>query len=179
MVFLRKWITLVICVLILGTLLVGCSNSKQPGSINSTAGSGSEKTLQVDLYFSDRDGYLRVEKRELPDNDRVLLAVVEELVKGPAEGSELTHTIPEGTIVHSVKLDGNTAIVDFSEEIQLNHWGGSLGESITLFSIVNTLSQFKQVEQVEITIEGKKVVTLAGHLDLTQPLTPNQNLVRN
>lgn len=179
MAFWRKGIVLVTCLSILAIGLVGCGNFRQTGSTNSIAGGTLEPTLQVNLYFSDRDGYLRVEKRDLPDNQRIMLAVMEELVKGPAPGSKLTDTIPEGTVVHSVILDGKVAVVDFSEEIQTNHWGGSLGESITLFSIVNTLCQFEDVERVEITIEGEKVVTLAGHLDLTQPLTPNENLVRD
>ena len=38
-------------------------------------------------------------------------------------------------------------------------------------SIVNTLTDFPEVEKVQILIEGASVETLSGHMDLSEPLT--------
>lgn len=178
----HKLIRFVCIIAILGLLAAGCTG----GGVNGTAeqpedtngnNNDQEMTRTVDLYFSDRDGYLVVEQRELPDNGDLLETVVRELVGGPAD-EELMETIPEGVEVLGVALNDGVAVVDFSREIETNHWGGSLGESITVYSIVNTLCQFEEVEAVEIIIEGESVETLAGHLDLSRPLEPNPNLVR-
>lgn len=45
-------------------------------------------------------------------------------------------------------------------------------------SIVDTLTEFPEVKQVQILIEGKKVETLGGHMDLTQPLTRMNDLLK-
>ncbi len=176
----HRWTKLLCFIAIMGLIAVGCSgaNEKIKSDVNGGGNSNSEKkTLVVDLYFSDRDGYLVVEKREVPNNDQLLETVVRELVSGPADPN-LMETIPEGVEVRSVRLSNGVAIADFSREIETNHWGGSLGESITVYSIVNTLCQFDDVESVEINVEGQPIETLAGHLDLSRPLKANQNLVR-
>lgn len=176
-------LTKLVCVVaILGLLAAGCTGGgvngtlEQPGDPNGN-NNDQELTRTVDLYFSDRDGYLVVEKRELPDNGALLETVVRELVAGPAD-EDLMETIPEGTQLLGVALADGVAVVDFSPEIETNHWGGSLGESITVYSVVNTLCQFEEVQQVKITIDGATVETLAGHLDLSGPMETNPNLVR-
>ena len=37
-------------------------------------------------------------------------------------------------------------------------------------AIVNTLTEFAAVERVQILVEGKKVNTLFGHVDISEPL---------
>jgi spore germination protein GerM len=70
------------------------------------------------------------------------------------------------------------AYVDFSKEIQTKHWGGSSGEAMTIFSVVNSLARLPGVEKVQFLVEGKVQESLVGHADTTQPIAPNWNLVK-
>jgi len=69
-------------------------------------------------------------------------------------------------------------VADFSKELVERHWGGTAGELMTVYGIVNTLGELPGVKQVRITVEGRPLETLAGHLDLREPLAPDPDLVR-
>ena len=127
------------------------------------------------LLFGSTDGQgLAKEIRKVPKKDAQLERIrqlIEELIRGPY--GVLVRTIPEGTKLTSVYLlsDG-TLVTDFSREIQTLHTGGTTGEILTVYSIVNSLAMnCAQVETVQILIDGDEVETLVGHLDLEQPLT--------
>ncbi|MBC7339263.1 MAG: GerMN domain-containing protein [Firmicutes bacterium] len=55
---------------------------------------------------------------------------------------------------------------------------GSLGEALAVAAIVNTLTEFPQIRQVQILVEGKQVESLAGHVDVSRPLTRNEKLIK-
>jgi len=133
-------------------------------------------TKEVKLYFSDEQAqYLTAEIREVKTND-LYENIVKELIEGPKnEGLEVT--IPAQTKLLGIEVKDRTAIVDFSKEIQTKHWGGSTGETITVYSIVNTLTALDGIDRVQILVEGTKVQTLVGHLELEEPLTFNSNLI--
>ena len=75
-------------------------------------------------------------------------------------------------------IDGQgTAYVDFSRDLQTKHPGGSGGELLTIYSIVDTLTtNFDQIHQVKILVEGSEVLTLAGHIDTRHPFRPRYSL---
>lgn len=136
------------------------------------------ETTSIILYFGDQEGFLVAEKRSIPKTRGVARAAVQELIRGPAAGSGLLPTLPPGTSLNSIKISEGTATVDFSKELQTGHKGGSAGEMVTVYSIVNTLTQFPTVQRVQVLVEGRVVETLAGHLDLSRPLTRNSNIIR-
>jgi len=136
--------------------------------------------IQVVLYFADPSGnYLVPEKRPLPKVEGLARATVEELIKGPAPGSPNLPTIPKGTVLRDINVrpDG-LCRVDFSRELIKNHSGGSLGETLTVYSIVNTLTQFPTIKQVQILVEGQLVLTIAGHVDVSSAMTRNESLIK-
>src|SRR6056297_2555020 len=134
-----------------------------------------EKT--VNLYFATTDAmYLETEERTIKGRN-LYKEAVNALITGPTD-SDLAKTIPEGVKVLNISKKNDTIRVDFSEEIVKNHWGGSAGERLTVYSIVHTLAQFKGVKQVKFLIEGEEVETLVGHMDLTVPLEPNPNILQ-
>lgn len=130
------------------------------------------------LYFSNNEGYLAAEKRAAPKTEGIGRVTVQELIKGPAPGSRLNPTIPRGTVLRNINIKNGLATVDFSKELKTKHGGGSTGELMTVFSIVNTLTQFPAVQKVQILIDGQKVETLAGHVDLTRPLTRDEKIIQ-
>ncbi|SDM11278.1 GerMN domain-containing protein [Halarsenatibacter silvermanii] len=138
-----------------------------------------EEEHEVELFFSTSDGmYLDTEVRTIPGED-FYLQVLQELIEGP-ESDELGPTMPEDSEVISLEHDSGDErlVVNFNEDWQLNHWGGSTGERLTIYSAVNTLSLLPGVSEVGFEIEGEEVSSLAGHLDLTASYEFSEDIVR-
>ena len=133
-----------------------------------------EERRLVRLFFAKEEG--------LAEEDRLITrrptAVEEakeaiwELIRGPSQG--LFPTIPEGTKLLGLFIDvRGIAYVDFDGKIKEGHPGGSFGELLTVYSIVETLTaNFPEIKRVQILVEGSELETLAGHLDTRKPLAP-------
>ena len=166
------------------------AKSENQGSAETAVNSGAEpkasgaetkaqQKINIVLYFADRSGdSLMAEKREIALVPGLARAAVQELINGPA-GKGLSGTIPEGTKLLDVNIENGLCRVDFSRELREKHWGGSSGEILTVYSLVNTLTQFATVDKVEILVEGKKIETLAGHMDLSAPVYRNSEIIRS
>lgn len=135
--------------------------------------------VKVVLYFSDNQAmYLLPEERSLTPGRKTLPeAVVQALIAGPRLPGR-TRTIPEGTRLLSLKVSNGIATVNFSRELKTKHWGGSAGELMTVYSVVNTLARLPGISQVQFLLEGERIESLTGHMDLTQPVTPRWDIVK-
>lgn len=163
-------------------------NREQPGT---GAGNGTdagkpeisprpaETKHRVTLYFGDNQAmYLIPEEREVTKGDETLEAVIiRELIKGPRKAGS-TRTIPEGTRLLSVSVVNGVAYVNFSREFQTKHWGGSAGERMTIFSVVNSLCKLPGIQKVQFLLEGNKQEAILGHGDTSRPISPDWNLVQ-
>ena len=58
-----------------------------------------------------------------------------------------------------------------------NHSGGSAGETMTLASIVNYLTEFDTIDRVQVLVEGKSGETL-GQILLDHPLERMADLIK-
>ena len=136
-----------------------------------------ENKVHVLLYFPDKNAiYLVPEDRYAVLNDSIEKTVVLELLKGPSDKNK-NNPIPKGTRLLSIAKNNDTITVNFSKEISKNHPGGSTGEIMTVYSIVNSLTEIPGVKKVKFQIEGKDFTTLAGHLAMDKPLTRNRSLL--
>ncbi|KXS41283.1 MULTISPECIES: GerMN domain-containing protein [unclassified Candidatus Frackibacter] len=134
------------------------------------------QTRKVKLYFSYNQAQnLKAEIREIKV-DNIYRQTIEELIKGPTE-EELTMTIPQGTKLIDLKLENKVLKLNFNSKFRKNHWGGSTGETMTIYSIVNTMTQFPEVNSVLFLLEGEKIETLVGHVGLEDPIPPNYKLI--
>ncbi len=161
----RKYVYLLLIIAVI-LLLVGLYQIRQNNQL-----------VESKLYFATPDAMYLVPENRLVEKDQLYLNTIKELLVGP-ENSELRKTVPDGVVVNSVSLDGKLATVDFNEALIEKHWGGSSGELITIFSIVNTLTQFSEIEEVKITIAGETRETLAGHMGLDDSFEFNQEIVK-
>lgn len=137
---------------------------------------------EIVLYFSDSEGeYLVGEKREIPKKNKFKEEAKEailELIRGPK--GKLVPTLPPRTKLLTLQISNEgLAKVNFSLALSKDHPGGSSGEVMTLYSIVNSLSlNFPQIKKVQILIDGKPVETITGHLSLKQPVSPKPDLIK-
>lgn len=138
----------------------------------------------VTLFFSDDQAQKLVrETRELTLTGQPLGELIfDELRKGPHR-ADLRPTIPEGTTLRSLIMYQNTAQLFLSAHFRDNHTGGSAGEQMTLYSIVNSLAQLPEVDDVLFLLvdnQGNLIKTEAilGHINTEQPLKPRPDLVQ-
>jgi germination protein M len=135
------------------------------------------KERAVKLYFMDENAAgLVAEKRSLDIGGEAAVdgaAIISELIKGPESGDHFA-SIPAGARLLSAYKLGDTLVLDFTRELQTNHPGGSAGELATVYSIVNTMAEnLRGINKVQILIEGEETETLAGHIDIRRPLSPD------
>lgn len=184
----RAWKRIGVVILALGMLtvglLTGCSGQNDaktaPGNEQPPANSSPQQApVKLTLYFADSQvEKLVAEEREVENKGEPLAeTVVKELIKGPSKEG-IVKTIPENTRLLALTVADGVANVDFSKEIQTEHWGGSAGELMTVYSVVNSLVGVQGIEKVQFLMEGKKVESLLGHMDLSQPVSPNMDLVK-
>ncbi|UWG96505.1 GerMN domain-containing protein [Dehalobacter sp. DCM] len=157
-------------------------------SANSTSNKPSDPNQAVDpkpnqdkitftLYFGDNQAmYLRGEQRTVTKSGDTAELMVNELIKGP-QAKDAIVTIPKETKLLSLEITGGIAYVNFSKEIKTNHWGGSAGETMTVYSVVNTLTQLPEIKKVQFLIEGQKQEAIWGHFYTLEPIGPNPNLI--
>ena len=136
----------------------------------------------VKLYFSDPQAeYLILEERKvvaLPHIGQEAKEILKELIKGPVDSS-LKPTIPLQTEVRDVYVKDDCFYVNFSLALKEKHPGGSSGELLTIYSIVNTLLiNFPSQSRVQILIQGKPAETLAGHIDIRDPLGKRLDIIK-
>ena len=140
-----------------------------------------EQKITVKLFFLAPDQpALLLEDREVgfsADLSQQVRTVVEELAKGSQKGLGAT-LAPETRVIDAFVTPQGVAYVDLSKEAGEKHPGGSRGELLTVYSIVNSLtSNFPAVKRVQILVDDRQAATLAGHVDLTRPLPSDMTLL--
>lgn len=126
---------------------------------------------KIKLYFSNQDtSELVEEEREVEVNPNQHLAkyIMEQLIVGPRDSNHLA-TVPPETKIKDIKVKDGVCYVDLSEEFITKHTGGSFSESITIYSIVNSLTEIPEIKKVQFLIEGQKRQEFTGHVDFSKP----------
>lgn len=162
-----------------GSKTVVSSSSSSSSSSNSSSQSGSKAQLvNIKVYYPDENatGLVAVEK-SIKDTDNKYQAAVEALMAG-TEKKGLANVFPKKAKLLQVTVSGKVAKVDFSRELQKNFVGGSTGEEMLVGSVVNTLTEFPEIQKVQILVDGQEVETLSGHMDLSQPLPRMTELLK-
>jgi spore germination protein GerM len=94
------------------------------------------------------------------------------LLQGPSTEEQrrgLVSLIPSGTRILSATVRGTTAYISFSEEFQYNTYGVE-GYAAQLKQIVWTATEFPNVQDVQILIEGRRVDYLGEGIWIGSPL---------
>jgi hypothetical protein len=128
---------------------------------------GCTPKTNVRLYFAkyeDNLAYLAPETRPIINDNDFYKRIVQEIIEGPAD-AQAYPTIPSTVKVNSVTVVNGLAIVDFSKEIltdtlEIPH--SSTTELLAIYSIVDTLTEIKEIMKVRITIEGKQKGLIDG-----------------
>lgn len=130
----------------------------------------------INIYVSDKEG-VELKARKVSIRAGTPAEEARGAVTALLENNE---TLPYGTRLIGLSVKDSTAYADFSAELAANHQGGSSGEIQTIYSIVNTIAlNIPEIKRVQILIEGRSEKTLAGHIDISQPLSPDSITLKN
>ena len=175
----KSGVLILILTLTLALILTGCAFKQKTADQRDPAidPKPSQETITFTLYFADQEAmYLQGEERTVTKGGSIAELMINELIKGP-ESPGLLATIPKETKLLSLEIKNGVAYVNFSKEIKTNHWGGSAGETMTVFSVVNTLGQLPEIKKIQFLIEGEKQEAIWGHYYTLEPFEPDPNLI--
>jgi len=137
----------------------------------------------IKLYFANEDNTkLKLEIRYIDSSEakkstsNLASIVVKELIKGPSNEKTHKRTIPaEATLRTPVSIENKVATVDMSKEFKTKHPGGKDAERMTIYSIVNSLTEIEGIEKVKFKIAGKEQKEYMGNFqfNLLFPRSPN------
>jgi germination protein M len=190
------WVSIVVLLMIFAALAAwGCNKAEpaKPQEQEETAGGGEEATGEkqatITLYFrynEDTQEWLAPEERTVSGDP--YLGAMQELIAGPAPGSQLHAVLPHTVKVLDIGVENGICTVNVSKEIltDANQVGVSAsGEALALAAIANTLTEFNEVDKVKLLVEGVQsgmvegrfVEDFWGHMGLPEYLERNEDLV--
>lgn len=140
---------------------------------------GVEQHQYITLYFADKDGAQLVkEERKITINEKekVEMQAIKELIKGP-ENKDLSRTVAAETKVLSIEIKEGVCFVNFSQEFISRHPGGTMGEQLTIYSVVNTLTALDGIEKVQFLVEGQKNESFI-HMLINEPFVRDESLIK-
>lgn len=103
--------------------------------------------------------------------------IVETLLEGPAN-SHLYTIIPTGTTLRGLFFDSGMFIVDLSREFSGIHSQGVNEQLLGVYSLVNSLTELDAKAKVRFLINGTEPDGSEGHVDLSQPMTRLEDLIK-
>jgi len=138
-----------------------------------------EKTMQLVVYHATKDAmYLVPEAHKVPVDSHPARTAMELLLAG-TKNPELVKVMPEGTQLKNLTIKDHIAYADFNEKLnKRNGGGGSASEILLVAAIVNTLTEFPDIHQVQIMVNGKKIETISGHMDTSEPLSRSEKIIK-
>lgn len=176
----------VIMIMIMAFAVAGCDkdNNQQNNNgnnkvVDNNVSKPVSEKITIKVYFpnSDATKLVAVDKTVKAAGTTKYKAAMDALMEG-TDDSKLTTVIPKQAKLLGVSVSGDTAKVDFDKGLIKHFNGGSTGEEFLVGSVVNTLTEFPEIKKVQITIDGRNVETLKGHMDVSKPLPRMDELLK-
>lgn len=186
---------LVLSMLFLLFLTAGCTtnssnvpatgeNTKQSQEQAASAGTAEQpfatgqESMQLKIYYSSSDAaHVVAEVRTVAKNDHPAQTAMELLLAGP-QNSQLVSVLPKDTKLKNIWVKDHVAYVDFNDKLVKNSQGGSISEVLLTAALANTLTEFPDVKKVQILVEGQKISSLTGHMDMSEPFGRNEKIIK-
>ncbi len=164
----KLWIILVILVVLLivgvGIFLIIQNSGEENISTNEIQPEeeiSDEQMRQtiVTLYYKNKETKKLMPEGRIVDAKSLLsdpYATIIKLLMEEPKNTGLQKTIPEGTNLLKVELKSDILYIDFSKEFVDNQEKGLEAENLSIYSIVNTLTELNEVSGVKILIDGQE-----------------------
>jgi len=134
------------------------------------------ETRDRNIYFAqiDKDGQILQSKvsRKITVSDSPMLDALNVLLAGPSASElkkGLLNFIPQGTRILSATVRSNTAYINFNEDFLFNKFGVE-GYVAQLRQIIWTVTEFSNVKDVQILVEGRRLDYLGEGIWIGSPI---------
>lgn len=134
-------------------------------------------SAELVLYFGNEEGKALVsEVREVVYSSALFLerVVLNQLIEGPKE-ENMTATLPQNLKIQGVSVRDGVCYVDFDAaflEDPVN-----VTDQVEIYSIVNSLTELSNVQQVQITVNGSPDVMLRNNISLASRFEKDLNMI--
>jgi len=129
------------------------------------------------IYFTqiDKDGQILQSRvtRRIPVSDSPMQDALNAMLAGPSVDEinrGILNLIPQNTRILSATVRGNTAYISFSEDFLFNTFGVE-GSVAQLRQIVWTVTEFQNVNDVQILVEGRRLDYLGEGIWIGSPIS--------
>lgn len=195
----RKVICIITVCFLAATMLTGCgvlqklglmkdgNDELHPASsivMNEDEAKKLTDKVPIHLYFAGEDNKLKLEVRYIQvaeakkSTSNLASTVVKELISGPGAEGGLKATMPEGTKLRApVSINAGVATVDLTKEFVDKHPGGKEAEQLTIYSIVNSLTEIKDIQKVKFLVNGKTSKEYKGNFKFDVPFPRSPSLI--
>ncbi len=159
---------------IISLSLSGCSQSSKPSTSSTPTPSASptaDTKAFAQYWLADTARGLRLYREfvRIDPTPDAMTAALRQLVSQKPIDSDYSSLWPIGTTINSVIIQGDTAIIDLTFP-KLNVGGEA--ETMAIAQLVWTATAANTaVKKISLTVDGKKVESLAGHVDATKAFT--------
>lgn len=182
-----KKFALIILAVLMALFANGCSDQNPLNSVKPSEPAKAVeqqpkdiKTAEVTVYRVPKNGVetLVPEKvKYVTGNDSAAETALKALVNTEPTSKTTQNLFPPGTKVNGVKVVNGIAYADFNQAFA-KKGQGSYSEVMMVNAIVATLTEVPGVKKVQILVDGKKITTLNGHLDLEDPLERDNSFLK-
>ncbi len=172
--------------------LAGCSSQKAAEIPKQDVGTAAASVFSPDtkqakaqmtkviLYYPDKMGKKLIASEKMievsKNKDTFYENTLKALLQPPAKDKGIK-IMPKGTQILSAKLGKDKVLnIDFNQAFVKNFGGGGANSIMLIGSIVDTMTQFKEISAVRFYVEGKRLETL-GDYDLTEPVKKITNIM--
>lgn len=137
----------------------------------------------LNIYFSDSTGKkLKKVPVDVTYDATISLAqlAVEQLIEGPsaiddAGTDHLLDTIPDGTKINKISVKDNICFLDLSDDFMEKR--SDISDDVALYSVVNTLVDLPNINQVQFNINGEQVLLYDDYVNFGEPFSANLDII--
>jgi len=132
--------------------------------------------LTINVYYADAMGEYLVGEARVISSENKYVDALNELIKLPIDSS-LFQLIPDTTKINSIVVKDGLAKVDLSKDFVEDKITSDTEDNLLIYSIVNTLTEFPEVNSVSFYIDGEKLNDL-GMIAIEEPVFRRSDLIK-
>lgn len=153
------------------------ADEEEPTAEPADEGEGASAVRVWVVRDFDGELWLESERRDLDEPTQAVAgAAMTELLTQPTMHPELAPPAGTGNEVLGVDLADGVLTVDVDGAIR-DAATGAAGEQALQQALAHTGAQFDTVDQVELLVDGDRIDELWGHVDWSQPVAPDDEML--
>ena len=149
----------------------------QEESSSQTSQAQTPEGMTIKAYYANADASALVGEDRIVKGTHKYLEAFLELQKSPINPG-LISLVPVEAKVKRLTAENGNIDLDLSQEFLDQRFASDTADILLLYSIVNTLTEFSEINTVTFYFEGVKA-DIFGQLDISEPIFRNESLIHN